>query len=295
MHASWRSAVLAIAAGLSLITFAADKIGMNEKSQSRQDLKLSGDLPGLPPGSVRYLTTDQLSHLKQVTFLVTDDPNFRGPTQINGIYLDELMHSLGIPEKNTLVAALCDDEYEAHYTEDYRSAHRPILVLRLNDKPLEQYARTGDAGAYGPYLVSHDSFKPRYHILAHAEEAQIPNGVRELRFLKQDTVLDSIRPHGSFSASSPEMQGYRIAQQNCFRCHNAGGYGGLKAGRSWNSLARIAKADPSGFAAYIKDPQSQDPTAAMPGSPEYDDATLHALTAYFQTFAPVSSQGKAAQ
>jgi hypothetical protein len=26
----------------------------------------------------------------------------------------------------------------------------------------------------------------------------------------------------------------------------------------------------------------------MPPNPEYDDATLHALTAYFQTFAPAA-------
>jgi len=286
MQSSCIAAVLAVAAALSSLAFTGGQVGLKEKSASSQDLKLSGDLPGLPPGSVRYITYDELDHLPQVTFKVSDDPNFNGAAEVGGVYLDEVLRALKIPEQGTLIAAICDDEYEAHYTSDYLRAHRPILVLHLDGKPLAQFPRTADGGAYGPYLVSHASFQPRFHILAHAEESQIPNGVIELRFLKQDQVLDAIKPRGSFAAGSPQLEGYRIAEENCFRCHNAGSYGGHKAGRSWSSLAHIAQADPKGFAAYIKDPQSQDPTAAMPGNPEYDDATLHLLTAYFQTFAP---------
>jgi hypothetical protein len=286
MQSSWLSAVLAVAATLSFVAPIADKIELRTKSQSSQDLKLSGDLPGLPADSVRFVSFDQLSHLPQVSAKVTDDPNFSGPAEISGVPLDELMSVLGISEKNTIVSAICDDDYEAHYTLEYRQAHHPILVLRINGKPPAQYARTADGGAYGPYLISHRSFTPQYHILAHADEAQIPNGLIELRFLKQDAVLNAIRPPGVFADNSPQMQGYRIAEQNCFRCHNAGSYGGHKSGRSWKSLARIARADPKGFAAYTKDPQSQDDTAMMPANPEYDDATLAAITAYFQSFPP---------
>ena len=285
MRCSWLSVILAVAATLSSSAFVGDKIDLKVKSGSSQDLKLSGDLPGLPPDSVRFVTYDQLSRLPQVTFQVSDDANFHGSAEISGIYLDEVLRALQIPEKGTLIAAVCDDDYEAHYTDDYRAAHRPILVLRLNGKPPAQYPRTRDDGTYGPYLVSHASFQPRYHILAHAEEPQIPNGVIELRFLQQDAVLDAIRPHGTFAENSPEMQGYRIAFQNCFRCHNSGDYGGHKSGRAWRSLAHFAQEDPRGFEAYIKNPEAQDATAQMPGNPEYDDATLHALTAYYRTFA----------
>jgi hypothetical protein len=286
MQSPWLSAVLAVATTLSFAAYAGDKIDLKRKSASSQDLKLSGDLPGLPADSVRFVSYEQLSHLPEVTFRVSDDPNFSGPTEISGIYLEALMSALGIRDSGTIVAAVCDDDYEAHYTEEYRKAHHPILVLSINGKPPAQTQRTEDGGAYGPYLISHASFTPRYHILAHTEESQIPNGVIELRFLKQSDVLNAIRPHGSFAGNSPEMQGYRMAEENCFRCHNAGDYGGHKSGRSWKSLAHLARIDPKGFAAYIKDPQGQDETAMMPANPDYDDATLHALTAYFQTFAP---------
>jgi hypothetical protein len=287
MQFSWLTVALAIAVTLASPAFQGDKIDLKVKSQSAQDLRLSGDIPGLPSGSVRYITYDQLRHLPQTSFHVTDDYNFHGhPTDITGIPLNDLLRTLNIPDKDTLVAAICDDGYEAHYTSDYRHAHSPILVLQLNGKSLAQNARTSDDGIYGPYLISHAAFKPRYHVLAHAEEAQIPNGLLELRFLKEGPVFDSIRPHGKFADDSAQMQGYTIAQQNCFRCHNEGAYGGSKSGRSWSALAKIAAADPAGFAAYIKDPQSQDPSAVMPANPEYDGPTLHALTAYFQTFAP---------
>ena len=295
MQSPWLSAVLAAAVMLSSAAFVANQIDLKDKRGSSQDLKLSGDVSGLPAGSVRYISYDDLSHLPHVTFQVSDDPNFPGTAEITGVYLDELMRALRITDKGTMIAAVCDDGYEAHYTDDYRSAHRPILVLLLNGKALTQYKRTRDDGTFGPYLVSHATFKPRYHILAHAEEAQIPNGVVALRFLKQDEVLDSILPHGAFAEDSPEMQGYRIAEQNCFRCHDARDYGGHKADRSWHELAHIAQADPKGFAAYTKDPEGQDPTAVMPANPEYDDATLHALTAYFQTFATVSETRQASK
>ena len=284
--------LLAIAAAVSLGFSSAGSIPLHANSTSAQDLKISGDIPGLPPGSARYLSYDDLLKLPLVTFTVTDDPNFSGKTEITGVYLNELLHALGIPDQNTLISAICDDLYEAHYTVDYRAAHKPILVVQLNGKPLPHTTRTADGGAYGPYLISHASFTPRFKILAHDEESQIPNGVLELRFLKENEVLAAIRPHGNFAAGSPEMKGYQIAEQNCFRCHQSGDYGGHKAGRSWTALAKIANADPKGFEAYTKDPQSQNAYAQMPANPGYDDATLHALTAYFKTFVAPTLESK---
>jgi mono/diheme cytochrome c family protein len=284
MQSSWLRVVLAVAAMFSSVTFASDTLVLRETSTSPQDLKVSGDLPGLPAGSTRFIAYDELSRLPQVDFRVLDDPNFHGPAEISGVYLDELLRMLGIPEKGLMVAAVCDDHYEAHYSEDYLHAHRPILVLRLDGKPLMRYKRTRDDGVFGPYLVSHASFQPRYHILAHAEEAQIPNGVVELRFLKQDAVLDAIRPRGVFAEDSPEMEGYRIAQQNCFRCHNQGAEGGQMAGITFSMIGMLAKSSPDFFAKYVRTPQAVNPKSNMAGSPQYDDATIAALRAYFTTF-----------
>jgi len=283
--------LLAFAATLPLVLTGAGKpsiqgkLVLHEKSTSADDLKLSGELPGLPANAVRFVYYAELTKLPQVTFTVTDDPNFREKAEISGVYLDQLLAMLGISGENMLIAAICDDEYEAHYPVEYRTAHHPILVLRVNGKQLALSKRTGDGGVYGPYLISHPSFTSRYRTLAHPEEAQIPNGVLELRFLKEDEALGAIHPREDFATGSPQMHAYLIAQENCFRCHNAGPYGGRKASVSWSSLAKVASAKPAYFSAYIKDPQSQSAYAEMPAFPDYDAATLAALTDYFQTFA----------
>jgi hypothetical protein len=49
-------------------------------------------------------------------------------------------------------------------------------------------------------------------------------------------------------------------------------------------LGAIAAKLPNDFAAYVRAPRLKNPDAQMPGNPQYDDATLDALTAYFQTF-----------
>jgi len=294
MKVSWTAGLLAFSTTLILVftdtnkpatqgnESAPQKLVLHDSRTSPTDLELSGDVPGTSDYAGRYVTYSELLGLPQVTFTVTDDPNFPGKAEIKGIYLDELLRTLGIPNENTLIAANSDDGYEGHYTVEYRAAHHPILVLEVNGKKLQIAKRSSSDGIYGPYLISHPLFTTRYRILAHAEEAQIPNGVLEVRFLKQDEVFHSIEPRGDFAAGSPQMQGYLIARQNCFRCHNAGAYGGRKAGISWSVLGKIAMIKPDFFKGYIKDPESESAYAEMPGSPEYDDATLGAITAYFQ-------------
>ncbi|MBV8113791.1 MAG: cytochrome c [Silvibacterium sp.] len=268
----------------------AQQLPLHAKRMSATDLEFSGDVPGSQAYDGMYASYGELLGLRQATFTVTDDPNFPVKAELGGVTLDELMQTLHIPDKKTLVAAVCDDGYEAHYSADYRAAHDPLLVLTINGKAPTLVKRSGEEGAYGPYLISHPRFIARYRILSHTEETQIPNGVIELRFLNEDEVLDAIHPRGNFAADAPQIQGYEIAKENCLRCHNAGAYGGLKAGITWSVLGKIARRRPKYFRAYIKDPQAESDYAEMPGFPEYDDATLAALTEYFQTVNTGSGQ-----
>jgi hypothetical protein len=301
MKVSWMAGFLAICTALIVVLADANKpatqggetaprnLSLHDSRTSPTDLQLSGDVLGTIDYAGRYVAYDELLKLPQVTFTVTDDSNFPGKAEIKGVYLDEVLRTFGIPNANTLIGAYSDDGYEGHYPAEYRAAHHPILVLQVNGKALQLAKRSSSDGIYGPYLVSHPSFTSRYRTLAHPEEAQIPNGVLELRFLREDEVFHAIEPGGDFAAGSPQMQGYLIAQQNCFRCHNAGAYGGSKAGISWTVLGKIATTKPAYFKSYIKDPQSESAYAEMPDFPDYDDATLAALTAYFQVI-PAKAQ-----
>ncbi len=282
----WSGALIATAATLSLAenSVAQQTLPLHEKRASASDLKLSGHLPGMPKSVVRFVSYSDLLKLQQVRLTVSDDSNFKGKAEISGVYLGQLLQTLAVADKGTLIAAICDDGYEAHYSAEYRTAHHPILVLRVNGKQPVRTSRRSDDGNYGPYLVSQALFVPRYRVFAYTEEAQNPNGVLELRFEKETKVSEATKPPGAFAAGSLPIKGYQIARENCLRCHNAGAYGGHKSGKSWEALEHIAQANPTTFAHYIRDPRSINALAQMPGFPAYDNATLSVLIAYFQAF-----------
>ena len=260
------------------------QIILHAERSSPGDLEVGGELTDAPTRSIRYIRYKDLLSLPQESYTVSDDSNLPTNTQISGVALETLARLLG-QSSDTFIDAICDDRYQANYPHDYIAAHHPLLVLRINGKPHDQWPPVKDGGSLGPYLISHPIFKPAFRILSHEDEPQIPYGVVGIEFHRDSVVFAAIRPLGMWPANSPVEQGYEIAKQDCFRCHNMGAVGGSKAGRSWQSLARRAAQDGPRFRQTIRDPQSVNPKATMPAHPAYDDATLNALTAYFKTFA----------
>jgi mono/diheme cytochrome c family protein len=166
------------------------------------------------------------------------------------------------------------------------AAHHPVLVLAVNGKPPSGWPKASGGHGFdmGPYMISHEKFTPAFKILSHTDEPQIPWGVVRLEFRDARAVFGAIAPRGP-SANQPAVQaGYKIAKQNCFRCHYNGADGGQKSGVTWAVLSALATSSPDFFTAYVRDPKSKRSEPQMPGNPEYDDATTRALTAYFRTF-----------
>jgi mono/diheme cytochrome c family protein len=264
----------------------ASRLILHETRSSPLDLEVGGNLAGVPSGTIRYLRREELLTLAQASYTVTDDPNFRGPTQVSGVSLEELVQQVSANPQSDLVVAICDDLYRANYSRSYITAHDPLLVLLINGKTPKDWPRDAEGHGLdmGPYMISHPVFTSRSKVLSQAEEPQIPWGVIRLEFRNEERVLGAIAPRGP-NAKEPGVQdGYHVAQQNCFRCHNMGTEGGQKAGRPWLVLASWATASPEYFAAYVRNPKSKNPHAQMPGNPKYDDPTLHALISYFRTF-----------
>jgi mono/diheme cytochrome c family protein len=263
-------------------------IHLRAARQSPSDLEAGGDLAGLQPGTTRYITREDLLALPQVTYAVTDDSNFTGPTKISGVPLEELTRSLAAGPQSAMVVAICDDKYRANYPRDYIAAHHPLLVLTINGQPPSGWPKDSEGHGYdmGPYLISHPKFTPSFKIFSHADEPQIPWGVVRIELRDENAVFGAIAPRGERAAAPSVQASYRIAQQNCFRCHNMGREGGQKSGVPWLVLSAWATASPEYFAAYVRNPQSKNSRAEMPGNPGYDDAAIGALAAYFQTFSP---------
>jgi mono/diheme cytochrome c family protein len=269
-------------------SIATPNLVLHQTRSSPLDLEVAGDVAGLSPGSVGYLTRDDLLQLPQIRFTVRDDTNFSGPTQISGVAVAELLRRLSAHPENDLAVAICDDLYQANYPKSYLLAHQPVLALLINGQEPRNWPKDAEGFGMdiGPYLISHAAFVPSYQVLGHPEKPQVPWGVVRLEFRDETAVLGTIQPRGSH-AGDPEVQsGYRLAAQNCFRCHNLGKQGGEKAGRPWLVLSAWASAAPDYFTAYVRNPKSKNARAEMPGNPDYDDATMHALLAYFRTFIP---------
>ena len=235
----------------------------------------------------QFLSYQQLLQLPQEKFL-SDDSNFPTPAHLSGVSLLELKKLYGA--QGDLVVALCQDGYRSNYSTAYLAAHHPVLVLTVDGKPQSAWPKSQDevhkGEELGPYLISDPHFTPSFNVLSHKDEAQIPFQVVKLEFRDEKQVFGAIAPHGNFAPGSPEMQGYRIAQQNCFRCHNSGAEGGQMAGIAWPVIGMMAKSSPEFFAKYVRTPQAVNPKSRMAGSPQYDDPTIAALQAYFVTFAP---------
>jgi hypothetical protein len=276
----------ALLVGATAATTPPQRITLSTQRSSPQDLEIAGNVPGIPQGAKQFVRYEDLSRLAQVTFTVKDDENFSGPVKLSGLPLDAVLAALGVSGGKTLIAATAGDGYEAHYTAEYRAAHHPFLVLRIDGKEPAQWPKGPNGENYGPYLISHASFTPAFHVLAQKDEAQIPCGVTGLRLLDEAEVLKELRPPGVVSAASPAMLGYRIVLQNCLRCHREGDVGGTKSPFGWPQMALIAQGNPTAFGKYVVRPNSVNPEANMPANPDYDAATIAALTAYFQSFAP---------
>jgi mono/diheme cytochrome c family protein len=264
----------------------ATHVVLHEHRGSEFDLEVAGELPGIPRGATRYLSRDEPLKLPQVTYAVSDDPNFKSGIQISGVSLEELSHALGASTAVDLVVAACADQYHGNFPKEYVREHHPVLVLKINGQPptgWPKYAE-GHEAYMGPYLISHAKFTPTFKIYAHQDEAQIPWAVLRLEFHDERKTFAAIAPRGPHADDANVKAGFRIAQQNCFRCHNMGEEGGRKSGRPWLVLAAWAAAGPEHFASYVRNPRANNPDTQMAASPQYDDATMKALIDYFKTF-----------
>jgi cytochrome c2 len=237
----------------------------------------------LQVGESQFVSYQDLLRLSQVNFTTSDDSNFATPAHVSGVPLEKLKRSLG--SDADMIVAICADGYRSNYPAAYLSAHHPVLVLTVNGEAQQAWPRTHDGGELGPYVVANPSFTPSFKVLSHSDEAQIPFRVVRIDFRNQQEVFGAIAPQGNYAPDSPVMQGYKIAQQNCYRCHNMGAEGGHMASIPWPVVGTFAKGNPDFFAKYVRNPQAVNPSSRMAASPEYDDATIAALRAYFSTFA----------
>lgn len=275
------SLAAAIVATVSVSAAGPQRLPLQTQRSSPQDLEISGDLPGLAAGQSRFVHYTDLAALPQVSYTVKDDPDFDKPVQLSGVALDELVSALGFAAGKQLVAAAGADGYEGHYTTIHRAQHHPFLVLKMEGREPAQWQRGPNGEVFAPYFVAYPQFRPAFHILAQADAPQLPTAVNKLRFYDEATATTAVRPPAKAAAGAAD--GYRIAMVSCLRCHQAGDIGGTKSPFGWPQMALIAQGNASAFGKYLVQPNRVNPEATMPPNPEFDAATVAAVTAYFKS------------
>jgi len=266
-----------------VVVHAAPRSLLHKTRLHPDDLEIGGDLVGVTKGETRFVAYSDLLKLPQETYTVSTDTNFVGTVKITGVALEKLPALLGAAPGAAMVIAVCDDSYNAHYPAEYFSKHHPVLVLQVNGLPPAQWPKGADGSAMGPYMISHPSFTPAFHVLKHDDEPQVPWGVLRVDFRNELEVYEPIVPRSGLHDATVQA-GYTIARQNCFRCHARDGEGGTKSPVDWDDIAGKAVNAPGYFDAYVTAPKKIDPDSEMAASPQYDAATLAALRTYFATF-----------
>jgi mono/diheme cytochrome c family protein len=290
-HTSRSLVALLVLCGMTVCTAAPEtehRLVLQTKRHAPSDLEVGGSLQGVRQGQTRFVSYKSLLSLPQETYTVTDDTNFGTTVQISGVSLAKLSGWLGAQNGATMVIAICDDKYAAHYPASYVHAHHPLLVLKVNGREPDHWPLEVDRLPMGPYMVSHPSFKPSSRVLSHDDEAQVPWGVVRLDLRREQTVYAPIEPRGATAKDPVVQQGYAIARQNCFRCHSRSGEGGQKSKLLWRDLAQEAVTNPNQFDAYVRHPKNTSSQSQMAASPQYDDATFSALRRYFASFQETS-------
>jgi mono/diheme cytochrome c family protein len=256
---------------------------------SPSDLEvLTLDSAGVTRSTV-FLSRGYLASLPQISSVLTPDSNFPelppSGARITGVDLNTLIHSF---DPSAAVVAVCRDGYVAPFPQQALQDHHPILVYAIDGISPHQWAIKHHAYDPGPYFVTYTNFVPSFHILRHEDFPQHPAEILQIKLLPPTSLFSGITPPNAaqLPPDSPILDGFRIAQQNCVRCHQSGATGGTKAHGTWQHLAEVAKIRPEFFADWVHNPQALDPHDGMPPNLKYDQATLKALTRYFQTFAP---------
>ena len=127
-----------------------------------------------------YYSYDQLLTLPTITVKTERDPNTNTPATYTGIYLSNLFEAFGADASFDVIAANRLDKYKQYYDHDYVAKHRPILLLKFDDKAPDDWPQTEDRNMLGPYCVVHESFSPAEAIYGYVEQPRGTYGIISL-------------------------------------------------------------------------------------------------------------------
>jgi mono/diheme cytochrome c family protein len=258
----------------------------SETPQDPLDLEvITLDSQGNPAKTV-YYSYDQLLTLPAVTVKTERDPNTNTPAIYTGIYLSDLFEAFDADASFDVIGAKCSNGSKQYYDRNYLGRHRPILLLKFDNKPPADWPNAEHGSWLGPYCVVHESFSPAERIYGYVEQPRNASAVNSLELTHFVQSLGRFTPKES--GNDPEVvKGQKIAVGGCSSCHALGNVGGHATSTSWAALAERAVNSKDYFRKYVTDPHSMNLMSGMPPHPTFDDNTFNALEAYFKAMMPI--------
>ena len=271
-----------VASSILLRTVDAGALKPSTARSSPQDLEVYRVKSDGSLSSPVYYTYDQLLTLPLTTIKTAQDPNTLKPAEYTGVYMSDLFAGLGAESNQNVIGANCYDKYKQYYDADYNARHRPILLLKFDGQPPENWPKSEHDSSMGPYCIVHEKFEPTESIYGYTEQPRIPFGVISIEFTSYSRSLGAFMPNKG-SANPEVIKGAKIAIGSCISCHNIDSAGGQLAGRPWAVLSAFASTNEAYFKNYIVNPQQLRTDSKMPAHPTFDSATLNALVLYFKS------------
>jgi hypothetical protein len=97
-----------------------------------------------------YYSYDQLLTSPTVTVKTDRDPNTNTSATYTGIYISDLCEAFGADAPLDGIGANRLDSYKQYYDRDYVAKHRPILLLKFDDKAPDDWPQTEDRNMLDP-------------------------------------------------------------------------------------------------------------------------------------------------
>lgn len=231
----------------------------------------------------KVVSFTDLSALANMKVHVEKDLELQRAANFQGLPLAELPAALGAAPDADVMLMRAADNYFSFFTRDYIERHQPFLAVRIDGQVPSKWPKTSYGAALGPYLVAHEKFDGPELLAGLKEPAKFPYAVVSVEFARAAHTVDKLKVAGSETNNLLRV-GQNLALSACISCHHAGDFGGTLAQRPWAILSTWAKADPSYFRRYVRDPKSVNPNSKMGGFKDWPDEAIESVRAYFAAY-----------
>ena len=233
----------------------------------------------------RVVTYSDLLRQAKLTVRSEKDLELGRAADFQGIPLSELPRVFGAASDADVMLMRASDNYFSFFTRDYIERHSPFLAVRIDGQAPSKWPKTSYGAALGPYLVAHERFDGAELLPGFKEPAKFPYAVVSVEFARTADTVDRLKVSGAMTNASLRV-GQALALSACISCHHAGDFGGTLAQRPWMILSTWAKADPSYFRRYVRDPKSVNPNSKMGGFKDWPDEAIESVRRYFAAYTP---------